>query len=365
MKGKTFWKQIMVLDGWHLNDPEDPDNYDDRHPKWTVLPNMWGPPEKWSPYGFKEEDCDRKEYVDNRTILQRLFSLYWKGLWPIFDLYSYSFTWTEERESSNLHLSKNEKIVWENKEKTRFIVSRTETVQAVRFRHPYAIVTDRAQTGMEGDGKSGKAENISLQVISSDTFQTRNAKLMLFEAGDWFKQATAAVISVTRDVTANNTWDSLNLLQNESGDKESLVEKKYKINEKAKGFNNGIGELFGVVLADNHIIDIEPVGEAAQKAVQASLTLFVARKEKEAASERGEGKGMEYKNEMAKRTDADKDYELEVGSAKNKILKENYETRKEAPSIAMADAIANHEGTLVLGSSMLPTLQLDNPKKSV
>lgn len=81
--GESFNHFLMAYRGHYLNDPR-MSWFDNTKPAWEVLPSS-NPNERRFPYA---------KFSPWR--LPARFGIYWYGLWPLYDIDSYEFKWTEE-----------------------------------------------------------------------------------------------------------------------------------------------------------------------------------------------------------------------------------------------------------------------------
>lgn len=320
------------------------------------IDGFWVHPETGAVY-------DEKTNPVNVTLPKDFFGtgIYWLGVWPLAERYSYEFHWNKWTKE------KDEKTGKENSEYS--IVSRSGIVDSLYFRAQYPVQASGCET----------SEGVPLTMTILITTETVNADISLFKikSPGWLSALSGQAMAVIRDWNGKRKVTDITVLQAEvpektDGKRSSFQELFFTLNKSDVG-NPGIEEMYGQKIVAVSFVSYS-IDKPTNDLQSASIKKYQAEREKEAtilAAKAKNAAATEEAKAIKKTADATAYTTVATGTAEAKVtvLKGDAEAgaakkmtaavrgNPHAGTIALARAIEKqqHATTVVIGQGLLPT----------
>ncbi len=194
------------------------------------------------------------------NILSQLTGIYIVGLWPIYNVFKYWFSWSKLKISGQ---ARHE------------VEDRKEIVKSMLFRNPYPMTAPAAET-------SG---NIPYDIETLTTLQATNPQKAMFgvqPTGSYLTEATARVMSAVRLYASTRTIDELRqcliklhnagLMPAMQGPNPAAASFENEIMHLVNDGPTGLDELFGVKVVAIQLFDLQLHDPSEDKALTKATT---------------------------------------------------------------------------------------------
>jgi hypothetical protein len=265
--------------------------------------------------------------------------IYWLGVWPFAKRYVYRFRWNK----------------WEKKTKSSEfdIQERDELVDSVYHMSAYAFPVKGAKD----------IDKIPVDSKIVTTTRVVNTSQLLFGVKNgWFTDLDGKIESTVRDFIGSVTIDELTEVQHEEGQApkpgaKAFIEKIRLLNSDSVG-NKSILRTLGIEIVSSSFRSYEISDGPLKTGLQGATTkVFVAEQEALAFDKQTAANVKRITDEGVATAGAAKEYAAALATNPHAIdLALASEARKGVE--AMAAAIKDNKGTLVLGNGVLPTISL-------
>lgn len=249
----------------------------------------------------------------------------WVGIPGIHKMYEYEMTWEELNEATGRPYSR--------KRTTKFVFTKV---------FPYAISV------IEVEDKN----NLPINIVVVVNVRPTNLFTALFRVESYQAQLRDYIRKQIINITGKYSWEDIKSeIDKDKGESISISTELLRLNENVPGSDRNLSGLIGFEIVQASLVSLELAGSNKVEIEKATTAKNIAALNAGAAEE--EGKGIAAK------------IRLEEG-AKNDMLRERMSIKASNPNhvaVSFAEAIENHEGTLVIGKDVLPTLNVEEGGK--
>ncbi|HEY4524410.1 MAG TPA: SPFH domain-containing protein [Candidatus Paceibacterota bacterium] len=281
VKGKEPKRFIMSHKGFHLNDPEDRNNFDDKYDRWDVIKNDW----RKLPAGATLNGYD-EGWKDNRNWLEKKFGIYWVGIFPLIQVYRYFFQWAE--------VQQKETPPGQEGKPGLTVKVRGENVYSIFAKvFPYLMELEEAPTSGGLPVKMRYVLNI----------RCINPLKALFWVDNWLAKTQTAANENARNYVGGSTYKHLlseiegkvaadpkdDFLKDADGNPLFFETIMLWLNDKMGNRTVGLKQLYGVEIVTVEIQSVNLTSDLGKRASEATMALYVAEQEAKAAKARADG----------------------------------------------------------------------------
>ncbi len=369
-----FVSKFMLVEGWHPNDPRDEDNYDSRYEKWETLPDEWGAPGDYNVTSgkFEKKDSDDpskmnsatdKSYKPKRSIQRRILNLtgyVTPGVFPFRRKYSWEHEWTKSIDKGKE--KPGETILWQSEDSPKIVVAKRAKTDFLFFQTNYPIITPPVDTGAPKAtiAAPDALQLVQLIILQNQLVRLRNGYRALFMTNSHTETLGADVTAVTRDIAGNMGLEDIVRAKNEQGDEKSFSHQLLDIiNKSIPGVNQSLNQRCGLEICASNYLDHKAANQKSQDVIDAFSNVFIAEKQKEEATLRGQGAGAEYAEKQKQINEVDVQLIRDKGDAEAEAIAARKAAGLDPNVEAMADAIKGHNGTLVMSDKVVPTIEVN------
>lgn len=204
VKGKDPYAFLLSpSSGFHVNNPNDEENFDNTHDDWEILPNVWF-----------TRNGQQRTWIDTRSFLNKNFSTY--GFpWPFAEVMHKHMVWRELSTETAGH---------------RIVRPRSEMVRSLLLKDfAYYTVVHKVVTN------GGELMDIPFTVV----LRLTNPHTAWFKVDNWHDRGLFQIEQAVKNWAANQTPAELASETDNKGEKKLLLEHILKLNDAIPGRTDG------------------------------------------------------------------------------------------------------------------------------
>lgn len=293
-------------------------------------------------------------------------------LWPFFNIYTYSLTYTKGKMIGEEDA--DEKVIWKNQETRQCIISSTGISNHLEWRVEYPTVTSNLNTN----------ELAVVNTYTNNLIEVKNPAKTFFDVKNWLDATNDILSAGLRSLVANKTLYELNQFSRDEKDKFNIDEKdKFNIEMQKLVNSNSIEQIglptFGLHLLNTILKDFHPANDKAKNLMDAfankaiveqegNAKIIKAEKEKAAKKINAEGDAIAFEINQEKIVLWRKKYLVDTGLAEvddeGNIIKLVPDANIKVSAEAIKE-LSKLTGTLVFDNSSLNKMFAINSEKKV